>query len=201
MLLGNTFTERCPVVHHALTDEDMSKANLKRSQRASMKIEQFKPNVKKKMSGSQRRMMSSSTVYEEVEDSRRLLKFQPALRHDKSVAVAHAILGGHRRITAAEYRYLDMLQPYLRNPLESVKLRILELAYQGNSIQENCRILNKDYETYRRFMCQTAEKLIMSRSGRINISWTWHIVCVCLFNDLPSRVDAFWQRVGPMEPK
>ena len=156
MLLGNTFTERCLVVYHALTDEEMSEANLSRSQRASMKIEQFKPKV------------SETDVKITKQDEFRFNEYAKRWRilgayssssqlfdMIKSVAVAYAILSQHRKITAAQYRYLDMLEPYLRNPLETVKLTILALAHQGNSTQEICRILNKHYETYRPFVSKT----------------------------------------------
>jgi hypothetical protein len=46
----------------------------------------------------------------------------------RSVAVAYAILSGHRKITRSEYRILDMLEPHLRNPNEAVKLQILACA-------------------------------------------------------------------------
>lgn len=44
--LGNTFIERCLVVYHSLTDEEMSEANLNRDQRAAMKIKKFKASVR-----------------------------------------------------------------------------------------------------------------------------------------------------------
>jgi len=40
-----------------------------------------------------------------------------------SIAIAYAILSGHRKITESEYKYLDRLEPYLRNLFESVKLK------------------------------------------------------------------------------
>jgi hypothetical protein len=70
----------------------------------------------------------------------------------KSAAIAYAILSGRRKITHAEYRFLDMLEPYLRNPNESVKLKILELAHQGRSIHDICSMLDKEYESYRPFV-------------------------------------------------
>jgi hypothetical protein len=48
-----------------------------------------------------------------------------------------------------------MLEPYLRNPLESVKLKILELAHQGKSIREICEILSQEYEKYRPYVSRT----------------------------------------------
>jgi len=67
----------------------------------------------------------------------------------KSVAVAHAILSGHTRITEKEYGFLDMLENHIRSPFEIARLRILELAYQRRSIRDICNILNKDHEEYR----------------------------------------------------
>jgi len=37
----------------------------------------------------------------------------------KSIAISYGILAGNRRITEAEYRYLDMLEPYIQNPEEA----------------------------------------------------------------------------------
>lgn len=155
-LLGNTFTERCLIVYHALTDEEMSDANLNRDQRVAMKIEKFTPRI----------------TEEDVQVTREdLVRFDEYARRwrilggyssssalfdmIKSAAIAYAILSGHRKITRAEYRFLDMLEPYLRNPDEDMKLRILELAHQGRSIRDICQILNKDYETYRPFVSRT----------------------------------------------
>jgi hypothetical protein len=73
----------------------------------------------------------------------------------KSVAVAYTILGGRTKITEAEYRFIDMLEAHMRNPFESVKLRILELAHQGRSTRDICGILNQEYESYRPFVSRT----------------------------------------------
>jgi hypothetical protein len=73
----------------------------------------------------------------------------------KCVVVAHAILSGNRRITESEYGYLDALEPYIKNPEESVKLTILQLAHQGKSIEDICLILNRDYKKYRPFVSRT----------------------------------------------
>jgi hypothetical protein len=70
----------------------------------------------------------------------------------KSIAVAYAILSGHRRITCSEFRILDMLESYLRNPNESVRLKILELAHQSRSVSDICSILNEDYDSYHPFV-------------------------------------------------
>ncbi|MGD0177841.1 MAG: hypothetical protein ABSC50_13560 [Candidatus Bathyarchaeia archaeon] len=70
----------------------------------------------------------------------------------KSMATAHAILSGRKKITHSVYRFLDMIEPYLRNPSENVKLKILELAHQGRSIRDICNILDKKYEKYRPFV-------------------------------------------------
>ena len=156
MLLGNTFTERCLVVHHGLTEEEMSEANLKRSQRASMRIEQFKPTVQE---DDVKITREDEVRFDEYAKRWRILGAYSSSSQlfdiIKSVAVAYAILSGHRKITAAEYRFLDMLEPYLRNPLESVKLRILELAHQGKTIRDICEILHQDYDKYRPFVSRT----------------------------------------------
>jgi hypothetical protein len=156
MLLGNTFTERCLVVHHALTEEEMSEANLKRSQRVSMKIEQFKATVKEE---DVKITKEDEVKFDEYAKRWRILgaysSSSSLFDMIKSVAVSYAILSGHRRITSAEYRYLDMLELYIRNPLESVKLRILELAHEGRSIHDICQILGQDYDKYRPFVSRT----------------------------------------------
>jgi hypothetical protein len=87
----------------------------------------------------------------------------------KSVAVAYAILSAHRKINKGEYRFLDMSEPYLRNPEEDMKLNILRLGHEGRSIRDICRILNKDYETYRPFVSRTLSEYrrngILSRNA------------------------------------
>ena len=144
MLLGNTFTERCLVVHHALTEEEMSEANLKRSQRDSMKIEQFKPTVKEE---DVKITKEDEVRFNEYAKRWRILGAYSSSSQlfdmIKSVAVAYAILSGHRKITAAEYRFLDMLEPYLRNPLESVKLRFLSLPIKASLSATSARFSTK----------------------------------------------------------
>lgn len=152
-LLGNTFTERCLIVYHELTDEEMSDANLNRAKRASMKVERFKQTVREK----------------DVEISREdLVRFDEYARRwrilgaytsssavfdmIKSVAVAYAILSSHKKITSDEYRFLNMLEPCVRNRFEGVRLRILELAREGRSKRDIWLILNRDYKTYRSYV-------------------------------------------------
>jgi hypothetical protein len=155
-LLGNTFTERCLVVYHALTDEEMSDANLNRDQRSTLTIDKFKPRI------------AEDDVQVTREDLVRFDEYAKRWRilggyssssalfdMIKSVVIGYAILSGHRKMTRAEYRYLDMLEPYLRNGDEDVKLRILQLAHEGRSVRDICQILNKDYETYRPFVSRT----------------------------------------------
>ena len=152
-LLGNTFTERCLIVHYALTDEEMSDANLNRERRDTMKVQRF-----------------AACICEEDVDVTRddLVRFDDYAKRwrilggyssssslfdmIKSVAVAYAILSGHRKVTVAEYKYLDMLEPYLRDPEGGVRTTILELTHQGRSKKDICQILNKDPETYRPFV-------------------------------------------------
>lgn len=155
-LLGNTFIERCLVVYHALTEEEMSQANLSRENRASQHIGRFKQKVRE------------SDVVVTAEDCIRFDEYARRWRiygayssssslfdMIRSVAVAYAILSEHRKITRSEYRMLDMLEPHLRNPNESVKLRILDLAHQGRSIEDICSVMNEKYETYRPFVSRT----------------------------------------------
>jgi hypothetical protein len=155
-LLGNTFTERCLIVHHALTDEEMSDANLNRDQRTAMKIEKFTPSIAEEDVQLTREDL---VRFDEYAKRWRILggysSSSALFDMIKSVAIAYAILSGHRKMTKAEYRFLDMLEPYLRNPDEDVRLRILELAHQGRSIRDICQILDKDYETYRPFVSRT----------------------------------------------
>jgi hypothetical protein len=156
ILLGNTFTERCLVVHHVLSEEEMSEANLERSQRVSMKVDPFKPKVEEEDVKITR---EDEVRFNEYARRWRILGAYSSSSQlfdmIKSIAVAYAILSGHRRISASEYRYLDMLEPYLRNPHESVKLQILELAHQNKSIREICEILDQEYEKYRPFVSRT----------------------------------------------
>jgi hypothetical protein len=155
-LLGNTFAERCLVVYHALTDEEMSEANLNRDRREAMTFEKFKPSVREE----DVRVTHADLVrFNEYAKRWRILggysSSSALFDMIKSVAVAYAILCGNRKITQAEYRFLDMLEPYLQNPEESVKLTILQLASQGRSIEDICLILNKEPKKYRPFVSRT----------------------------------------------
>jgi hypothetical protein len=158
-LLGNTFVERCLVVYHALTDEEMSEANLNRDQREAMRFEKFKPSVGEE----DVRMTSLDLVrFNEYAKRWRILggysSSSALFDMIRSVAVAYAILSRNRMITEAEYRFLDMLEPYLQNPEESVKLTILQLASQGRSIEDVCLILNKEPKKYRPFVSRTVSE-------------------------------------------
>jgi hypothetical protein len=152
-LLGNTFTERCLVVHHALTEEEMSGANLNRETRTTCRVQPFKQKLRE------------SDITITAEDKVRFDEYARRWRlygaysssssvfdMIKSIAVAYAILSGHRRITCSEFRILDMLESYLRNPNESVRLKILELAHQSRSVSDICSILNEDYDSYHPFV-------------------------------------------------
>jgi len=155
-LLGNTFTERCLVVYHQLTDEEMSEANIHREKRKSLTIEPFR----QALTEDQVKIARTDIVrFNEYAKRWRILgaysSSSALFDMIKSVAVAYAILSGHTRITENEYRFLDMLGPHIRNPFESVRLRILELAHQGRSIRDICSILNRDYEKYRPYVSKT----------------------------------------------
>jgi hypothetical protein len=76
----------------------------------------------------------------------------------KSVTVAYAILGGHKSITGDEYRYLDMLEQCLHNPLENTKLEILKLAHERRSMRDICLILDQNYETYRPYVSKVVNE-------------------------------------------
>ncbi|MGA2971726.1 MAG: hypothetical protein ABSE39_03765 [Candidatus Bathyarchaeia archaeon] len=152
-LLGNTFIERCLVVYHALTDVEMSEANLTRPQRITYKIDRFK----QKLHESEVTISDADRVrFDEYARRWRILgaysSSSSLFDMINSIAVAYAILSAHRRITSAEYRILDMVEPRLRNPNETVKLTILELAHQGRSTRDICNILNQDYDSYRPFI-------------------------------------------------
>ena len=155
-LLGNTFRERCLVAYHELTDEEMSEANLHRDERASMKIEPFEQAVKEE----EVKITRTDIVrFNEYAKRWRILgaysSSSALFDMIKSIVIAYAILAGNRRVTEAEYKFLDLLEPCIRNPFESVRLRILELAHQGRSIHDICGILNQDYEKYRPFVSKT----------------------------------------------
>jgi len=155
-LLGNTFIERCMVVYHELTDEEMSQANLSRDKRASMKMEPFKQTIKEE---DVKTTKEDIVRFNEYARRWRILgaysSSSSLFDMMRSATVAYAILGGHSRITEGEFRFLDMLEDHIRNPFEGVRLRILELAHQGRSIRDICNILDKDYETYRPFVSRT----------------------------------------------
>ncbi len=102
-LLGNTFIERCLVVYHALTEEEMSQANLSRENRASQHIGRFKQKVRE------------SDVVVTAEDCIRFDEYARRWRiygayssssslfdMIRSVAVAYAILSEHRKIIAQQ---------------------------------------------------------------------------------------------------
>lgn len=155
-LLGNTFIERCLVVYHSLTDEEMSNANINRDQRLAMKIEKFTPSIRE---GDVNVARDDLVRFDEYAKRWRILggysSSSALFDMIKSAAIAYAVLSGHRKMTEAEYRYLDMLESYLRNPDESVKLEILELGHQGRSVKDICQILNKNPEKYRPFVSRT----------------------------------------------
>jgi len=152
-MLGNTFTERCLVVYHWLTDAEMSEGNLSRANRTSMRIERFKQTITE----AEVKVTDEDLVrFDEYAKRWRILgsysSSSSLFDMIKSMATAHAILSGRKKITHSVYRFLDMIEPYLRNPSENVKLKILELAHQGRSIRDICNILDKKYEKYRPFV-------------------------------------------------
>lgn len=152
-LLGNTFTERCLVLYHSLTDQEMSEANLKRETRNSMRIDRFKPAIHE----SDVHVSRQDTVrFDEYARRWRILAASSSSSSlfdmIKSAAVAHAILSSQREITNDQYRFLDMLEPHLQNQWETVKLRILQLAHEGRSIKDICNLLNQGYDSYRPYV-------------------------------------------------
>jgi len=151
-LLGNTFTERC-AVYHQLTDEEMSEATLNRDKRAIMKMEPFEQTIKEEDVETTREDIIRFNEYAKRWKIYGAYSSSSALFDMiKSMAVAYAILDGQDRITEEAHRFLSMLESHIRNPFESVRLRILELAHQGLSIREICSILNKDYNNYRLYV-------------------------------------------------
>ncbi|MEM3551030.1 MAG: hypothetical protein QXV01_08070 [Candidatus Bathyarchaeia archaeon] len=147
--LGNTFLERCIVVYSQLTDQEMAEANLNREEKQALRPPKFKQTLHER------------DVKISKEDLVRLNEYAKRWRilgaytsssqtFDiiKSIATAYAILSGHITLTSEEYRYLDMLEPHIRNPFENVKLTILEFAFQGRSVKDICLLLNRDYDKY-----------------------------------------------------
>jgi len=152
-LLGNTFTERCLVLYHSLTDQEMSEANLNRDARNMMRIQRFHSTIHE----SDVEVSSEDRVrFDEYARRWRLLAASSSSSSlfdmIKTLAVAHAILSSQTEITTQQYRFLDMLEPHLQNQWETVKLRILQLAHEGRSIKDICGIMNQDYETYRPYV-------------------------------------------------
>ncbi len=152
-LLDNTFANRCLKVYHELTEKEMTDANLNREKRNSLRIERFKQAVNEK----DVKISREDTVrFDQYARRWRILGAYTSSSNlfdmIKSVAVAYAILSGHKEITNQEYRFLDILEPHIRSPIERVKLTILDLAYQGRSIRDICLILNRDYDRYRSYV-------------------------------------------------
>jgi len=155
-VLGNTFTERCIVVYHQLTPKEMRDANLNRDKRNLMKIDRAKEAL-----GEREIIVTRDDLvrFDDYAKRWQILSASPSSSQMfdiiKSIAIAHAILSKHTKIMESEYAYLDKLEPYLRNPFESIKMKILELAHQGRSIRDICLILNQDYDKYRPFVSRT----------------------------------------------
>ena len=158
-LLENTFANRCLIVYHQLTEEEMSEANLNRESRNSMKIERFKQTLHERDIKITR---DDLVRFNEYAKRWRILgaytSSSAVFDMIKSVTVAYAILSGHDKISSEEYRLLDMLELHVRSPFENVKLMILELAYQGRSIRDICLILDRDYEKYRPYVSRVIKE-------------------------------------------
>jgi hypothetical protein len=176
-LLDNTFVERCLTVYHELTEEEMTDANLNRAKRNSIKIERFKRTINERDVEIRR---EDDVRFNEYARRWRILGAYTSSSSlfdiIKSIAVAYAILSGHREITSEEYRYLDVLEPYICSPFENVKLTILELARQGRSIRDICLILDQNYDTYRPFVSRVINeyrrKGVLTSAGIDNVTST-----------------------------
>lgn len=85
-----------------------------------MKVERFKPSVREQ---DVRVTREDLVRFDEYAKRWRLLggysSSSAVFDMIKSVAVAYAILSGHRKMTKAEYRFLNMLEPNLRNQMKA----------------------------------------------------------------------------------
>lgn len=167
-LLENTFVNRCLVAYHCLRDAEMTDGFLDRGKRDTLKIERFHAKLREDNVKVSRRDMVQFVGY--AKNWRNIGGYSSISQVGdmvKSVAVAYAILSGHRKMTKAEFRYLDLLTPYLRNPAEAVKLRISQLHREGKTVKEICEILNQTYSKYKAFVYRTIaeyrEKGILER--------------------------------------
>lgn len=152
-LLGNTFTERCLIVYHELTEEEMTEANLHREERSSLKIERFQPTIKEKdVKVSEKDVIKFNEYAKRWRILGAYTSSSALFDMIKSIAIAYAILSGHIEITSDEYRYFNSLEPYIHSPFEETKLKILEFAHKGKSIKEICEVLKHNYETFRPYV-------------------------------------------------
>lgn len=124
-LLGNTFIERCLVVHHKLTEEEMTKGFLDRDRRNMLKPERFNAKVNEDdVKVSRHDMVRFSEYAKHWKNIGGYSSISQVGDMVKSVAVAYAILSGHRKITALEFRFLDVLAPYIGGSGESEGVKI-----------------------------------------------------------------------------
>jgi hypothetical protein len=113
-LLGNTFLERCLVVFHRLTAEEMKAANLQRDRRGMLKPPRFRQTVQEKdVLVTKRDLERFNDVAERWQIAGGYSSSSQTFDMVKSIAVAYAILNGSRCITRAELLFLDVLEPYL----------------------------------------------------------------------------------------
>jgi len=161
-LLDNTFTQRCVVVYYELTDQEMSRANLERKKRNQIQFEKFKQTLNE---NDVEITKEDDIRFDEYAKRWRILGAYSSSSQTfdmiKSIAIAYAILSNHTKIGSDEYRYLNMLEPYIKSPFESIKLTILELTYQGRSVHDICLMLNRDYKKYHPFVERTIKEYRM----------------------------------------
>jgi hypothetical protein len=158
-LLGNTFLDRCLVVYYKLTNQEMSMGNLEREKRNKLKIRKF------------RRGLSEKDVSISDDDLVRFDEYAKRWRvlggyattsrlfdMVKSITVAYAILSDHQSIGENEYRFLNVMESYVRSPFEPVRTQILELAHQGRSVRDICLMMNRNYDSFRPYICRVLKE-------------------------------------------
>lgn len=127
-LLGNTFIERCLVVHHSLTDEEMHEANLNLEVRKMMVAKKFRPTLCENdvtITGKDlRRLDEIAGRWKNIGGYSSITQVFEIVR---SIAVGSAILSGHRKIGLAEYHFLAQLEPYVDAGEAVVREKISEL--------------------------------------------------------------------------
>ena len=159
LLLGNTFTERCLVVYHKLSEYEMEDANLNRTTKNSLTIEKFQNKIPKLHDTDVEVTREDVRKFNEIAKRWRILgaytSSSSVFDMIKSTAIAYAILCKHNSIGKPEYKFLDSLEPHICTSFEESKHQILVLYTRGFNQREICEQMGKDPEKYQGFVSRT----------------------------------------------